>query len=225
MPNLSIAILTTLGLSLPAAAGTLTLSYTGNLRTDATVIDCGTGCTLGPSNTDGDYAQFAAVVEDFSVSSPSSMTAISFSYGGGTNGHGATILQGGFQPYLTLFDAAGDFMGSTYSGNYCPAGANTIVVTWTATPQCNDVSLNGGILAAGNYHISMAAFANMSYAENLGSPFLLSDGFTGLGNLYSGEDLHFAFDVILSNNDTPEPATFGLIGLALGVLGRLRRRQ
>jgi hypothetical protein len=41
------------------------ISYAGNLRSDATVTSCGPGCTLGSSNSDGDYAKFAAVVERF----------------------------------------------------------------------------------------------------------------------------------------------------------------
>jgi hypothetical protein len=217
--NVLIAMFTTLGLSLPAAAGTLTLSFTGNLRTDATFKGCGQGCTLQPSDDDGTWAQFAAVVENFNVTSTSSMTAISFSYGGGTNGQGANIAQGGFEPYLSLFDASGNFLGSTVAGTYCPAGSNLY------QGQCFDVLLAGGTLTPGNYQIAISDWANASLAENNGPPAILSDGFTGLGNLATGEDLHFGFDVILSNsiNNTPEPATFGLIGLALGVLGRLRR--
>ena len=37
--------------------------FSGNLRTDATVLDCGSGCTLDSSNSDFDYAQSAAVVD------------------------------------------------------------------------------------------------------------------------------------------------------------------
>ncbi len=55
----------------------------------------------------------------------------------------------------------------------------------------------------------------MSYAENLGPPYLLSDGFTGLGNLGDGENLDYAFDVILSAETVPEPATFGTALLLL----------
>jgi len=81
--------------------------------------------------------------------------------------------------------------------------------------------LDGGILAAGTYEIAISAFENMSFAENLGSG-TLADGFTGLGGLQPGEDLHFAFDVVL----TPEPAMGPIVGgagLLLCLVNRKRR--
>lgn len=91
-----------------------TISFSGNLRTDANVTACGSGCTLGPSNTDGDFAQWAAVIDNFTVSDTSTLQAITFSYGGGVNGSGQTIVEGGFEPYLSLFDASGNFLASTF---------------------------------------------------------------------------------------------------------------
>src|ERR1700730_11697578 len=122
----------------PATAAKI--SFTGNLRADANGLDCGSGCTLGPSDLDSDYAQFAAVVKNFNVPTASLMTAITFSYGGGVNGTGATILQGGFEPYLSLFDSSGNFLASTFSGTACPPGSNTN----TNSHQCLDVRLDGG---------------------------------------------------------------------------------
>jgi hypothetical protein len=55
------------------------LSFTGDLRTDANFTACGFGCTLGPANTDGDYAQWAAVSVPFTVPVDSLVTAITFS--------------------------------------------------------------------------------------------------------------------------------------------------
>ena len=49
----------------------------------------------------------------------------------------------------------------------------------------------------------------------------LSDGFTGLGDLQLDEDLHYAFDVILTPNSAPppppvpEPNYIFLMGIAL----------
>jgi hypothetical protein len=68
-----------------------TVSFTGDLRTDATLLSRGFGCTLGPGNSDGDFAQWAAVLRDFTVSSASAMQAVTFSYGGGINGQGTVI--------------------------------------------------------------------------------------------------------------------------------------
>jgi hypothetical protein len=193
-----------------------TISFVGNLRNDANVISCGSGCTLGASNTDGDYAQWAAVVDGFTVSTASSMEAVTFSYGGGVNGAGTNIAQGGFEPYLSLFDSSGDFLTSTLLGTTCPAGAHTN----TSSLQCYDVSLDGGTLAPGNYQIAISAFENMSFAENLGTG-TLADGFTGLGNLAGGEDLHYAFDVVLgSASPVPEPSVGWLLGgVVLAVVG------
>jgi hypothetical protein len=179
------------------------ISFTGDLRTDASFTTCGNGCTLDASNTDSDYAQWAAFGDSFTVPVNSFMSAISFSYGGGTNGNGAVIARNGFEPYLSLFNASGAFLASTFSGTTCPAGANTN----TDTGQCFDVLLDGGVLAAGHYSIVISAFENLSFAENAGFG-TLADGFTGLGNLAPGEDLHYAFDVILTPTNTgavPEP--------------------
>ncbi len=178
------------------------ISFVGNLRTDANVISCGSGCTLGPSNSDVEFAQWAAVVDDFTLSDTSTMQAITFSYGGGVNGNGQTIAQGGFEPYLSLFDASGNFLASTFFGTTCSAGANTN----TLSGQCFDELLDGGTLAPGTYQIAISAFENLSVAENYGTG-TLADGFSGLGNLNAGEDLHYAYDVILtSTSPVPEPS-------------------
>ncbi len=191
------------------------ISFTGDLRTDATFTSCGNLCTLNAGNTDADYAQWAAFAANFNVPVTSTMTAISFSYGGGVNGNATAIARNGFEPYLSLFDASGNFLASTFFGITCPAGANTNVDTL----QCYDVELDGGVLAAGSYSIAISAFENMSMAENPGGT--LADGFTGIGNLAAGEDLHYAFDVILTSTTTsgvPEPGSVVLVTLA-GVAG------
>jgi hypothetical protein len=188
-----------------------TVSFTGDLRTDATFTSCGSGCTLAPADSDSDFAQWAAVVGDFHVATTSTMEAITFSYGGGTNGQGTVIPEGGFEPYLSLFDASGAFLASTFFGTTCPAGANTNA----SSGQCFDVSLDGGTLAPGDYQIAISAFENMSFAENFGSG-TLADGFTGLGNLAQGEDLHYAFDVILNpqTSPVPEPGSLAILSAA-----------
>src|SRR5258708_866735 len=156
-----------------------TISFVGNLRTDAN-SGCESGCSI-----DGDYAQFAAVIDSFTVATTSTMQAITFSYGGGVNGAGQNIAQGGFEPYLSLFDNSGGFLTSTAPGTTCPAGANTN----TVSNVCFDELLDGGTLAPGTYKIAISAFDNLSFAENTGTG-TLADGFTGLGNLFQGEDLH-----------------------------------
>jgi hypothetical protein len=95
--------------------------------------------------------------------------------------------------------------------------------TNTSSLQCYDVSLDGGTLAPGNYQIAISAFENMSFAENLGTG-TLADGFTGLGNLAGGEDLHYAFDVVLgSASPVPEPSVGWLLGGAVLAVVGIRR--
>jgi len=201
--------------SAPAALADTTISYVGDLRTDATVLDCGQGCTLSALNSDADFAQYAAVIETFVVTAPSSMQAVTFSYGGGTNGAGMSIPEGGFEPYLSLFDGSGNFLASTFFGITCPAGANTNSVSG----QCYDVLLDGGTLSPGTYQLAITAFENLSLAENYGTG-TLADGFTGLGNLEPGENLDFAVDLTLggSSTVTPEPGGLRLLLLALATL-------
>ena len=199
------------------------LSFTGDLRADATFNSCGSGCTLDASNSDFDYAQWAAVKRDFTVATSSSVQAITFSYGGGTNGNGMAIGAGGFEPYLSLFEASGNFLASTFFGTTCPPGANTNPVSG----QCYDVLLDAGVLAPGNYAITISAFENLSFAENTGAG-TLADGFTGLGNLAPGEDMHFAFDVDLTPataTAVPEPASSALLAGACLSLALLNKRS
>jgi hypothetical protein len=186
-----------------------TLFFSGDLRTD------GTGCPLSCS-VDSDYAQYAAVIDAFTVSTASTMHAVTFGFGGGTSGTGAIAVPGGFEPYLSLFDSSGSFMTSTFDpATTCPVGANTF------NGNCFDVRLDSGVLAPGTYSIAITAYENMSYAENLGDPSLkLSDGFTGLGNLAAGENLNYAFDVVLdSTTQAPEPGTAVLLVIASALFG------
>jgi hypothetical protein len=194
-----------------------TLFFSGNLRSDATVTSCGAGCTLAVSDLDPTWAQFAAAVYTFSVPAPSTMYAVTFGYGGGTSGTGALVPAGGFEPYLSLFDAGGQFLASTLAGLYCPAGANT--VPGGAFGGCDDVLLNGGTLASGTYQIAISAWQNMSSAENLGTG-TLADGFTGVGNLAAGENLNYAFDVVLTPNQAsvPEPDSLALTALGAALI-------
>jgi hypothetical protein len=182
--------------------------FSGDLRADANVIDCGTGCTLGPGNSDGDYAQYAAVTYNFTVSTPTDIQAITYSFAGGTSLTGVVVPAGGLEPYLSLFDGSGNFITSSF-GSPCPPGANTL------GGNCFDVELDtGSVVQPGSYTIALSAFENMSLAENLGTG-TLADGFTGLGNLATGESLAYGFDVVLPT-DTPEPGTGLLVLAAIG---------
>ncbi len=205
---MKVSCLLAVAAQLPPVASADIISFSGNLRADANEIAWGPICVLRPSNTDADFAQWAADVDDFTVSATASMNAITISYGGGVNGAGQIVAQGGFEPYLSLFDAGGNFLASTFVGTTCPAGANTN----TLSGQCFDVSMDGGTLTPGSYQIAISAFENMPLAENSGGG-TLAGGFTCLGNLNDGEDLHYAFDVVLTSpSPVPEPITSWLPG-------------
>ena len=141
-----------------------TLFFSGNLRTDASDTSCGQNCTLGAANSADDYAQYAAVINTFVVSTTTTMEAITYSYAGNVSRNGTTVTAGGLEPYLSLFDSSGDFLASTYLGTTCPAGSHTL------NGNCFDVALDGGTLTPGTYEIALTAYANMSLAENNGAP-------------------------------------------------------
>ena len=82
----------------PSRLAAEVILYSGSLRTNANVTSCGTGCTLGPSNADSDYAQWAAAVYSFQVHQTTFMEAITYSYGGGTSLTGVNVPAGGFEP-------------------------------------------------------------------------------------------------------------------------------
>ncbi len=188
------------------------LSFSGNLQTDATVLNCGPGCTLNPASADSDFARWAAAVYWFSVPTPSLVQAVTVSY-----------AEGGFEPYLSLFNGSGNFLASTFFGTTCPPSA----LLNPTSGACFDVLLDGGTLGAGTYQIAISAFENLSFAENFGSG-TLADGFTGLGNLAAGEDLHYAFNITLaSTSSVPEPSDIWLLTAApiLGLLYRLHKRS
>lgn len=207
-----------------ATANAGTISFTGNLRSSANFTGCGTGCMLSPADSDATWAQWAAFSTNFTIPLPEAVKIVTFSYGGGTNGNGAPIAQGGFEPYLSLFDEAGNFLNSTFFGVTCPPGANTNSVSG----QCFDVLLDAGVLAAGTYQVAISAFENMSLAENNATG-TLADGFTGLGNLAPGEDLHYAFDIEIGGSSiVPEPGTDSMVALAaIALIGisRTGRRE
>jgi len=193
--------------------------YSGNLRANANITGCGSACTLAVGDTDATWAQWAAFSAPFTLVNPGTVNAITFGYAGGASATGAVVAPGGLEPYLSLFDASGNFLMSTFNGINCPPGAGMV------SGNCFDVELNAGTLAAGSYTLVLSAYQNMSSAENFGSG-TLADGMSGLGNLGVNENLNYAFDLNISGQPAPapEPATMLLV-LAGVALVAVRRRS
>jgi hypothetical protein len=106
---------------------------------------------------------------------------------------------GGVDPYFTLFSGTGNsatFVGSNYDQAFFGGGG--------------DFNLDF-LLAAGDYTIAIGAFANLSFAENLGAG-TLGDGLIGLGEPGSLGNYFYEVDVnAASAAAVPEPASLLLL--------------
>lgn len=183
-----------------------TIFYSGDLRANATITNCGGVCMLTPGDSDATWAQWTGISIPFTLLTPTSVNAITFGFGGGISATGSVVVVGGFEPYLSLFDSTGEFVTSTYNGINCPAGAASV------GGNCYDVKLDAGLLTTGSYSLVLSAYSNMSLAENLGSG-LLIDGLTGLGNLGVNENLKYGLDlnILTPIAATPEPSAAVLL--------------
>jgi len=109
------------------------------------------------------------------------------------------FASGGADPYFSLFRGSGataTFLASNFVQAFSTGGDFAYAAT----------------LAAGVYEIALGTFANLSFAENLGTG-TLADGFVGLGEPSSLGDSGYR---LIVTTPVPEPSVFIL--LAVGVL-------
>lgn len=197
-----------LALSLSASFGA-NVSYTGRLPQDD-----------------------AVELFQFNVLTTKEVTIRTLSYAGGVPSIGSVIPEGGFDPYLALFDSTGARLADNDDGAGVPASSVTGFAFDAALTQT---------LATGSYTLALTQVDNFSAGANLSDGFLLSGtgSFTAAFGCSNGSFCDIAgnnrtsfWAVDLQNIDSatgppnaiPEPRSFALLVLGLaGVAYRLRR--
>src|SRR5947208_8666179 len=105
--------------------------------------------TLQGSFTEDDGIQLFDIV----VAPSGSLDVRTYGYAGGATSTGAVVPRGGFDPVLTLFDSAGNFIADNDDG--VGVGIDPI------TGQASDARITRN-LAAGNYIVALTPYDNFS---------------------------------------------------------------
>lgn len=207
-------------LSLASAA--LLVGVWGQGAQAASISTTNLGSVSGKVTKTGTLTDEAQVIEEaFMLSAVSDLTVFTTSYGGGTNLNGTTTPPGGFQPMVTLYDSAGNYvMGEEVTSPIADRDPRTDVAL--------DAYLKSTSLKAGGYIVTLTDIFNQQpvTATNL------SDGFTGVGgpafadvqgNTRNG---NFALNLSVTpaSSAVPEPASFWLVLLPLAGIALLIRK-
>ena len=120
----------------------------------------------------------------------------------------------GAQPYFSLF-----------SGSRASMSTASFIVSNFFDPSIDfDISAP---LSAGSYVVALGVWENMSFAENLGAPATLGDGFIGLGVPGFLGSSYYELEVTRPDGPAPpipEPGTLLLIGSGVAGLSAVRKR-
>jgi hypothetical protein len=164
------------------------------------------------------------------ASSPTVLSAETWSYGGGVNAAGKSIQSGGFAPAISIFNAQGQLIALDDTGGSAPSGCGSRNID-PSTQSCFDASIPSLQLSAGDYTLVLTEQGN----DPVG---LLGDGFSEDGS--NGNDPSFtgtnagmpgamfldpgnfsqrtnqwALDIEgngITVSETPEPTTFFMLG-------------
>ena len=113
----------------------------------------------------------------FTIGSSITFTAVTFSYAGGINQAGAAIPEGGFDPFLAIFNSSGNLVAMNDDGT-------GIVPIDPTTSAASDSYLSYSTLAAGTYTLVLS----QAYNEPYGPTF--ADGYSETGNpTYTADSL------------------------------------
>jgi len=187
-----------------AHAGVETIS--GSLSDASNPALVGAGAWTGNLPPAPDFTDDNAVANNVALYSWTLNTAVTVRFQ--STGYGA----GGANPYFTLFSGSGpsaSFVDSNYIQAFSVGG---------------DVDITENLLA-GVYTVALGTFANMSFAENLGTG-SLGDGFIGLGDPDSLGNAVYAMTITTMSgpNPLPEPTDSLLCLAALAATGVARQR-
>jgi len=171
----------------------------------------------------------------FSLSSTSVVTTVTYSYAGGTNQAGASIPEGGFDPWLAIFNSSGALVASVDDGTCGQVGTDSV------TGACFDSYISQS-LTAGTYTLVLSQSDNSPAGGNLSNGYTRTGqtDFTASFGCTNGEfcdinadnrTANWAVDIdnvassSLPGSAAPEPATFLLLGGGFAGILVLRRRS
>ncbi|HTS46800.1 MAG TPA: DVUA0089 family protein [Bryobacteraceae bacterium] len=170
----------------------------------------------------------------FSLASLETITTVTYGYAGGTNQAGTLIPEGGFDPYLVIFDSAGNYVQSDDNGTCGQVPMDSV------TGACFDSYISQP-LAPGNYTLVLSESPNAPVDNQLADGYTETGSGDFTGGFYGCTDPAFcdangynrsgnwAVDIdnvtTAGTSPVPEPVTLPVAGAALVAISIWRRRS